>query len=129
MIKMLASKYDGFTLIELMIVVAIIGLLASIAIPNFMKFQCKAKQVEAKTNLGFIRSLELGYEAEYNKYSANTTFIGFHPKGETRYSYSIKLNSAGYDATAIGNSSTQISGDTWTINQEGNLINLPSACN
>jgi len=47
-------KASGFTLIELMIVVAIIGILAAIAIPNFLKFQCKSKQSEAKTNLSGI---------------------------------------------------------------------------
>ena len=58
----------GFTLIELMIVVAIIGILAAIAIPNFLTYQKKAKTAEAKSNIGGIRSSEIAYFAEKSYY-------------------------------------------------------------
>ncbi len=50
----------AFTLIELMIVVAIIGLLAALAIPNFVKFQGRARQAEARASLKAIWSSEKG---------------------------------------------------------------------
>jgi type IV pilus assembly protein PilA len=64
---------SGFTLVELMIVVAIIGILAAIAIPNFIRFQARSKQAEAKTNMKAIFTGERAFYAEKDRYSS---FIG-----------------------------------------------------
>ncbi len=59
----------GFTLIELMIVVAIIGILAAIAIPSFLAMQLRAKRSELPTNLDAIRTAEKAYHAEWDTYT------------------------------------------------------------
>jgi len=83
------TNKKGFTLIELMIVVAIIGILAAIAIPNFLKFQAKAKQSEAKTNLGAIYVAMLSYFSNANTYAQDDCFdrINWEPAGQNRYTY------------------------------------------
>src|SRR2546422_8912997 len=76
----------GFTLIELMIVVAIIGILAAIAIPNFMTYQAKARQSEAKVNLGGIFTTATSYFAENNTFSVATgDTLGYKPAGSSKY--------------------------------------------
>ena len=63
MLKQLKGQ-KGFTLIELMIVVAIIGILAAIAIPNFLTYQSKSKQSEARVSLGAIFTSAVAFGAE-----------------------------------------------------------------
>lgn len=88
MLRSLRSD-KGFTLIELMIVVAIIGILAAIAIPNFLRYQATSRQAEAKTNLGGI------YVAETASFSNTGTYdtfaqVGFVLSGgSNRYTYRI----------------------------------------
>lgn len=113
----------GFTLIELMIVVAIVGILAAIAIPNFLNYQAKSQQAEVRTGLAAIYTgMMVHYGAVDNGYaSATLSSIDFTMSGTQRYSYSLSnLTTATFLATGRGISG-RISGDVWTIDQGKNI--------
>jgi type IV pilus assembly protein PilA len=81
-------KYeDGFTLVELMVVVAIIGLLSAVAVPNFKKYQAKAKISEAKLHLSAIYTAEAGFFSDYNMYYHCLTYMGYDPGPEASNRY------------------------------------------
>jgi len=77
-------KRSGFTLIELMIVVAIIAFLAMVSVPTFTRFLAKAKRAEAYMNLSSIYAAEKSYWAEQGKYSDvlnGQGGVGWKPEG------------------------------------------------
>jgi len=85
------NNNKGFSLIELMIVVAIIGILASVAIPNFQRFIRRSKQAEAKSNLSMIYTAQRSFHGEWQYYDGRFGHIGFSPEGDLRYQYNTAL--------------------------------------
>lgn len=67
---------QGFSLIELMVTVAVIGLLAAIAIPRFISYQLRSRAAEARTNLGGIRTAQESFAADADNYANVTTAEG-----------------------------------------------------
>jgi type IV pilus assembly protein PilA len=75
----------GFTLVELMIVVAIIGILSAIAIPAYQKYQARARQSEAKVGLAGLYTVEKAFHTMENSYSACIVDIGYKVDSNVRY--------------------------------------------
>jgi type IV pilus assembly protein PilA len=135
-VKKLLIRRGGFTLIELMIVVAIIGILAAIAIPNFLRFQLKAKSSEGKTNLAAIRTAEESYFAEYGVYVsaepspvdignnqkvdynpaallAGFDVVGWEPEGMVYFNYSVAMSGNNFTAAAVANIDNEGESQKW----------------
>ncbi|MEA2030605.1 MAG: prepilin-type N-terminal cleavage/methylation domain-containing protein, partial [candidate division Zixibacteria bacterium] len=90
----------GFTLIELMIVVVIIGILAALAIPRFMQATTKSKQSEAKGILKQIYVMERAYRQENGTYSDDLNLIGVEIAIDAIYAYTIVAAATTFTATA-----------------------------
>lgn len=128
-----------------LVLFAIVGILAAIAIPDFLKFQAKAKQSEAKANMGAIFTCQVAYFGEYNQYGNTFKDIYWEPEGNTRYSYFLPgeviqarlggpyqlpegietlVGETTFQVIAVGNIDNDDDLDVWMINDEKWLQNL-----
>ncbi len=96
------AGFKGFTLLEIMISVVIIGILASIAFPRYIKVVERGRTAEARNALGLIRSAEASYGFEYNGYTAdiNVLQLGLPTSCSPSYYYSYGITGGGGTFTA-----------------------------
>lgn len=84
------KKSIGFTMIELMIVVAIIAFLAMIALPSYLRFVARSKRAEAHINLASLYTAQKAYWAEHGTYTTilnGANGLAWRPEGKTQYTY------------------------------------------
>ncbi len=88
---------SGFTLIELMVVIAIVACLSVISVPSLMKFLAKAKRAEAYIHLRMLANAQKAYFAEYGKYTKliGSGGLGWMPEGTINYTYGFSDGSSG----------------------------------
>jgi prepilin-type N-terminal cleavage/methylation domain-containing protein len=78
-------RNKGFTLIEAMITIAIVGALAGIGIPTYQSFTVKAKKAEAKANLAGLVTAEQSFFTQYVAYTTRFDAIGYRPDGPLNF--------------------------------------------
>ena len=111
----------GFTLIEVMIVVAIVAILGAIAMPAYTSYLRRGDQSEAFTNLSAARiAMEQYYQDNRNYGSSGTTCGATLPTG-TYFTYTCATASSAqaYTLTATGKTSTRVNGYVYTTNESG----------
>lgn len=128
------SRECGFTLVEVMTVVAIVGILAGISVLSYVAFGNKAKGVEAEAALAEVNRLEMLYYDARGQYSSDLQAIGYTPTPPLKY-YTVEIQVAPgapgvrYRATAKPKDNPQLEPWVLTRYENGNTVleKLPPA--
>ena len=117
------KRLHGFSLMEVMIVVVIIGILAALAYPNLEKYLKRARQTEAKTNLSAIYTAQKIYFSLHQSYADDINELDLS-LAQGLYTYTIQdASTSTFKAQAEGNIDDDEALDIWTIDQNKILFN------
>ncbi|SEK30049.1 type IV pilus assembly protein PilE [Colwellia chukchiensis] len=99
-----ANKFSGFTLVELLITVAIVAILASVALPAYTDFVARSNRTEAQRELLRIANLQEQYYVDTRSYANDLTKLGLNKNPfiteKGYYSIAVKLENGGFVLTA-----------------------------
>jgi prepilin-type N-terminal cleavage/methylation domain-containing protein len=115
----------GFSLIEMIMMVSIISILATVAFAGYLHFRKKALSIEAPVGLNSIWKLEKEWRDEHPAYSADLGALGFTLMGKSRYTYEIVgADAASFTARARANLDQDPELDIWIITNGGKISHL-----
>src|SRR6516165_3137642 len=105
MLRKLNKKRTGFTLVEIMIVVAIIALLAAIAVPGFLRARKRSQAAKMLNDLRMIDAAVDQYAIETNRTTGNTVntadWTNYLKKGTSLYNTGTSLLGSAYGAQTV----------------------------
>jgi len=139
------GRNDGLVWWEWLVLVAVVVLLTVIAIPNFMKYTTRSKQVEAKRNLKAIYNMQVAYKANHGVYADSFDDLNYKIVTDKLFVYQLGMGDSrigndvgdkemvetlqkygsehGYAAVAVGNLDSDATLDIWVINEKDELVN------
>jgi prepilin-type N-terminal cleavage/methylation domain-containing protein len=118
------KKKSGFTLIEMLVTMAVMSAIAVIALPQYSRYVAKARQPDAQGQLMAIRQAQEIYKLQYGTYTTATGGLSGWQNTVGKYTFAITAATATtFGASATGNIDGDATLDVWTIDQDSTLLN------